>query len=31
MRTSFAAEKFRSVRRGALQYLHGREPSFFID
>jgi hypothetical protein len=21
--------KFRSVRRGALQYLHGREPGFF--
>ena len=28
-RAGFAAEKFRTVRRGALQYLHGREPGFF--
>ena len=29
MGTGFAAEKFRSVRCGALQNLHGREAGFF--
>ena len=29
MRAGFAAEKFGCVRRGALQYLHGRKPGFF--
>src|SRR5262245_61077505 len=29
MRTGFAAEKFRRVCRGALEYLHWREPGFF--